>query len=104
MSQGTNQIFAFLCGGQAVLGLFPIIGLLTATQLGAVSESACLPQRCRGQRPFVSAGHVKEPDLEACTNSPDRLLHTGNLMEGHVIDHGNVPTLERWGQALLYIG
>jgi hypothetical protein len=27
------------------------------------SESACLPQRCRGQRPSVSAGHVKKPDL-----------------------------------------
>ena len=63
MSQGSNQIFASLCEGQAVLRLFPIIGLLTAIQLGAVSESACLPQRCRGQRPFVSAGHVKEPDL-----------------------------------------
>jgi hypothetical protein len=32
---------------------------------------------------------------EACANAPDRLLHTGNLVEGYVVGHHNVSTLER---------
>src|SRR6476469_4065159 len=52
----------------------------------------------------VKVRRILRQVTEACTNSPDRLLHTGNLMEGHVIDHRNVPTLERWGQTLLYVG
>ena len=40
---------------------------------------------------------------EACINSADRIFDTGNLMEGDVVGHHNVPTLERWGQTLLYV-
>ena len=63
-----------------MLRLFPIIGLLTATQLGAVSENACLPQRCRGQRPFVSAGHVKKPDL-LCMRPVEHMDRLGGRLQ-----------------------
>jgi hypothetical protein len=32
----------------------------------------------------VKVRRILRQVTEACTNSPDRLLHTGNLMEGHV--------------------
>src|SRR5216683_956868 len=40
---------------------------------------------------------------EACTDSLDCVLHTSNLVEGHVVDHHNVPPLECWDQTLLYV-
>src|ERR1700730_10535796 len=40
---------------------------------------------------------------ETCTDSLDCVLHTSNLVEGHVVDHHNVPPLECWDQTLLYV-
>src|SRR5215831_12164516 len=70
--------------------------------LGSLAQGSL--QGMEHQLDGVKVGRILRQEAEACTNSPDRLLHTGNLMEGHVIDHRNVPTLERWGQTLLYVG
>jgi len=70
--------------------------------LGSLAQESL--QGMEHQLDGVKVGRILRQEAEACTNSPDRLLHTGNLMEGHVIDHRNVPTLERWGQTLLYVG
>src|ERR1700730_6819954 len=51
----------------------------------------------------VEVRRILRQVAKACTNSPDRLLHAGNLMKGHVIDHHNVPTLERRCKTLLYV-
>ena len=41
---------------------------------------------------------------ETCTNIPDRLLRTSDLVKRHVIDHYDVPPPQRRGQTLLYVG
>jgi hypothetical protein len=40
---------------------------------------------------------------EACANTPEQLLHTGDLVEGHIVSNHNVSTLERRRQTLLYV-
>ena len=40
---------------------------------------------------------------ETCTNIPDRLLRTSDLVKRHVIDHYDVPPPQRRGQTLLYV-
>ena len=40
---------------------------------------------------------------EACANTPEQFLYTGDLVEGHIVSHHNVPTLERRRQTLLYV-
>src|SRR6202043_1434055 len=51
----------------------------------------------------VKVRRIRWQVAEACTNSLDRLFHTCNLVEGDVVDHHNVPALERWDQTLLYV-
>jgi hypothetical protein len=51
----------------------------------------------------VKIRRVRRQVAEACTNSLDRLLHTSDLVERDVVDHHNVPALERWDQTLLYV-
>src|SRR3974377_120627 len=41
---------------------------------------------------------------QACTDRSDHFVHASNLVEWDVVDHHNVPTLERWNQTLLYVG
>src|ERR1700719_363346 len=45
----------------------------------------------------VKVRRIRRQVAEACTNSLDRLLHTSDLVEGDIVDHHNVPTLERLG-------
>src|ERR1700680_3361917 len=63
---------------------------------------ACL-QRMEQQLYRVKVRRIRWQVAEACTNSLDRLFHTCNLVEGDVVDHHNVPALERWDQTLLYV-
>src|ERR1700721_4047 len=57
---------------------------------------ACL-QRMKQQLYRVKVWRIRRQVAEACTNSLDRLLHTSDLVERDVVDHHNVPALERWG-------
>src|SRR5262245_29781767 len=52
--------------------------------LGSLAQESL--QGMEHQLDGVKVGRILRQEAEACTNSPDRLLHTGNLMEGHVID------------------
>src|SRR5437660_3186086 len=63
---------------------------------------ACL-QRMEQQLYRVEVRRIRRQIAEACTNSLDQLLHTSDLMEGDVVDHHNVPALERWHQTLFYV-
>src|SRR5438270_7066068 len=49
----------------------------------------------------VKVWRIRRQVAEACTNSPDRLLHTSDLVERDIVDHHNVSALERWDQTLL---
>src|SRR3974377_485784 len=62
----------------------------------------CL-QRMKQQLYWVKVRRILRQVAQACTDRLDRLLHTSNLVEGDVVDHHNVPTLERWDQTLLYV-
>src|SRR6202790_4070340 len=63
---------------------------------------ACL-QRMKQQLYRVKVWSIRGQVAEACTNSLDPLLHTSDLVERDVVDHHNVPALERWDQTLLYV-
>src|SRR6201993_4876160 len=60
----------------------------------------CL-ERMENQLYGIEVRGVLRQITEGCANSPDRLLHTSDLAEGHVVDDHNVPTLERRGETLL---
>src|SRR5256885_2447616 len=51
----------------------------------------------------VKVRRILRQVAEICASSADRLLYTSDLVEGHVIDHHDVPTLERRDQTLLYV-
>jgi hypothetical protein len=40
---------------------------------------------------------------ETCANSSERLLYTGDLVEGYIVSHHNVSILERRRQTLFYV-
>src|SRR5258706_11466730 len=63
---------------------------------------ACL-QRMKQQLYWVKVRRILRQVAQACTDSLDRLFHTPNLVEGNIVDHHNVPALERWDQTLLYV-
>src|SRR5260370_40835674 len=63
---------------------------------------ACL-QRMKQQLYWVKVRRILRQVAQACTDSLDRLFPTPNLVEGDIVDHHNVPALERWDQTLLYI-
>src|ERR1700738_1300808 len=63
---------------------------------------ACL-QRMKQQLYWVKVRRILRQAAQACTDSLDRLFHTPNLVEGDIVDHHNVPALERWDQTLLYV-
>src|ERR1700720_122231 len=62
----------------------------------------CL-QRMEPQLYGVKVRRILWQVAEACTDSLGRLFYTCNLVEGDVVDHHNVPALERWDQTLLYV-
>src|ERR1700720_4687491 len=51
----------------------------------------------------VKVRRIRRQVAEACTNSLDRLLHTSDLVERHIVDRHNVSALERWDQIFLYV-
>jgi hypothetical protein len=51
----------------------------------------------------VKVRRILRQVAEICASSADRLPYTSDLVEGHVIDHHEVPTLERRDQTLLYV-
>src|ERR1700694_5026744 len=63
---------------------------------------ACF-QRMKQQLYWVKVRRILRQVAQACTDSLDRLFHTPNLVEGDIVDHHNVPALERWDQTLLYV-
>src|SRR3979490_200712 len=63
---------------------------------------ACL-QRMKQQLYWVKVRRILRQVAQACTDSLDRLFHTPNLVEGDIVDHHDVPALERWDQTLLYV-
>lgn len=69
--------------------------------LGSLAQEAF--QRMEHQLDRVKVGRILRQVAQAGANSADRIFYAGNLMEGDVVGHHNIPTLERWGQALLDI-
>src|SRR3984893_1607743 len=63
---------------------------------------ACL-QRMKQQLYWVKVRRILRQVAQACTDSLDRLFHTSDLVERDIVDHHNVPALERWDQTLLYV-
>jgi hypothetical protein len=51
----------------------------------------------------VEVGRILRQESEACANTPESLLDTSDFVEGHIISHHNVSTLERRRQTLLYV-
>src|SRR5215510_13906003 len=62
----------------------------------------CL-ERVENQLYGVKVRRILRQVAETCTSSADHLRRTSDLVEGHVIDHHDVPTLEGWDQTLLYV-
>jgi len=56
-----------------------------------------------GQLDGVKVGRILRKESEACANTAESLLYTSDLVEGHIISHHNVSTLERRRQTLLNI-
>ena len=51
----------------------------------------------------VKVRRILRQVAQTCASRPDRLLYTSYLMEGYVVGHHDVATLERRGQTLLYV-
>src|SRR5215813_5861650 len=51
----------------------------------------------------IKVRRILRQESEACANAPENRLYTGNLVEGHIISHHNVSTLERRRQTLRYV-
>jgi hypothetical protein len=51
----------------------------------------------------VKIGRILRQVSEACANTPESLLYTGDFVEGHIVSHHNVSALERRRQTLLYV-
>ena len=51
----------------------------------------------------VKIRRILRQESEACANTAESLLNTGDLVEGHIISHHNVSTLERRRQTLLNV-
>src|SRR5215470_99749 len=49
----------------------------------------------------VKIRRILRQESEACANTPESLLDPSNLVEGHIVSHHNVSTLERRRQTLL---
>src|SRR5262245_41531940 len=60
-------------------------------------------QRMEHQLDGIKVRRISRQVAQACASSSDRLLYTSNFMEGYVVGHHDVATLERWGQTLLYV-
>jgi len=51
----------------------------------------------------VKVRRILRQEFEACANTPESFLYTSDLVEGHIVSHHNVSTLERRRQTLLYV-
>ena len=69
--------------------------------LGSLAQASLYGME--GQLDRVKVKRILRQESEACTNTPESLLHTNDLVEGHIISHHNVSTLERRRQTLLNV-
>ena len=69
--------------------------------LGSLAQ-ACLCWM-EGQLDGVKVRRVLRQESEACANTPESLLDTSDFVEGHIVSHHNVSTLERRRQTLLNV-
>src|SRR5215472_3516000 len=51
----------------------------------------------------IKVRRILRQESEACANTPENLLYTGNLVEGHIVSHHNVSMHERRRQTLLNV-
>src|SRR5246127_3506779 len=56
-----------------------------------------------GQLDGVKVRRVLRQESEACANTPESLLDTSDFVEGHIVSHHNVSTLERRRQTLINV-
>src|ERR1700757_1803627 len=69
--------------------------------LGSLAQASLCGME--GQLDRVKVGRILRQESEACANTPERLLYTRDLVEGHIVSHHNVSTLERRRQTLLNV-
>src|SRR5580692_3252577 len=69
--------------------------------LGSLTQASL--RGMKHQLDGVKVRRILRQVSEACANTPEQLLHTGDLVEGHIVSNHNVSTLERRRQTLLYV-
>jgi len=69
--------------------------------LGSLAQASLCGME--GQLDGVKVGRILRQESEACANTAESLLYTSDLVEGHIVSHHNVSTLERWRQTLLNV-
>src|SRR5271165_5513714 len=69
--------------------------------LGSLAQQSL--HRMKHQLDGVKVRRILRQVSDACTNTLEHLLYPGNLVEGHIVSHHNVSTLERRRQTLLYV-
>jgi len=67
--------------------------------LGSLAQASL--HGMEGQLDGVKVRRILRQESEACANTPEGLLYTSDLMEGHIVSNHNVSTLERRRQTLL---
>ena len=69
--------------------------------LGSLAQASLCGME--GQLDGVKVRRVLWQESEACANTPESLLYTSDFVEGHIVSHHNVSTLERWRKTLLNV-
>ena len=69
--------------------------------LGSLAQASLCGME--GQLDGVKVRRVLRQESEACANTPESLLDTSDFVEGHIVSHHNVSTLERRRQTLLNV-
>src|ERR1700751_1772881 len=69
--------------------------------LGSLAQASLCGME--GQLDWVKVRRVLRQESEACTNTPESLLDTSDFVEGHIVSHHNVSTLERRRQTFINV-
>lgn len=69
--------------------------------LGSLAQASLY--RMEGQLDGVKVRRILRQESEACANTAESLFDTSDLVEGHIVSHHNVSTLERRRQTLLNV-
>src|ERR1700751_5255302 len=69
--------------------------------LGSLAQASLYGME--GQLNGVKVRRILRQESKARANTPESPLHTSDLVEGHIISHHNVSTLERRRQTLLNV-